>query len=514
MDQSSESRRNTGSHRHVEHEIPDFAITVAERKTDRSLWPNLVLGGDRNRFAVNYMLGAVQTPSEHKNVKDTTASSSTAGDDPFKKSETLGKVTVTSSTIANRTNLKLRANGTVQLEMAVDSSQIVSLDRPIPRAQVNDHEIVELTAVTPEQLVVFAKQTGATQIRLFDEQGKMYVIDCVVKGNQQEGGQPGGSGGRITLPPYVIEPPDILLLTPIRLVPRDPVRIQPLETVYINAENTKYNAPIAGKFKVDSSGDVVLGPSYGTVKISGLTRREAQEAVKKQLQETLQDPEVALTLDESRVEKQIEGEHLVGPDGTINLGTYGQVRVDFDTVAEARKAIQDKLNAFFFEPEVAVDVYAYNSKVYYVILKRADQGDTIQRFPITGNETALDALAQMSGLAGLSEAKIWIARPDPKGENLQIEVDWDRAPKNGGAANPQVLPGDRIFIEGAHFKPDSPISANHYPTPAYSLKKAESSNDDATSNAFVKPLESPAAQHARDRVKTPPTFVEPPTPPR
>ena len=129
---------------------------------------------------------------------------------------------MTSSTIANRTNLKLRANGTVQLEMAVDSSQIVSLDRPIPRAQVNDHEIVELTAVTPEQLVVFASKPGQHQIRLFDEQGKMYVIDCVVKGNQQEGGQlRGGSGGGITLPPYVIEPPDILLLTPIRLVPHN-----------------------------------------------------------------------------------------------------------------------------------------------------------------------------------------------------------------------------------------------------------------------------------------------------
>ena len=43
----------------------------------------------------------------------------------------------------------------------------------------------------------------------------------------------------------------------------------------------------------------MFGPAYGAVKISGLTRREAEEAVTIQLQATLKDPAVSLAIDES-----------------------------------------------------------------------------------------------------------------------------------------------------------------------------------------------------------------------
>ena len=232
------------------------------------------------------------------------------------------------------------------------------------------------------------------------------------------------------MPAYVIEPPDILLLKAFRLVPRDPVLVQPLDTVFINADGMPPNNPIAGKFKVDSNGEVVLGPIYGTVKISGLIRREAQEAVKKHLQKTLQNPEVALTLDESRIENQIDGEHLVGPDGTVNLGVYGQVRIVGDTIGEARKAIQETLSAYFIDPQVAVDVFAYNSKVYYLITKGAGTGDNIQRFPITGNETILDALAQIHATA-TAKTKIWIAGQHATGVDKLLKVDWERIIQGG-----------------------------------------------------------------------------------
>ena len=235
-----------------------------------------------------------------------------------------------------------------------------------------------------------------------------------------------------SLPPYVIEPPDILKITPVRLVSKGPVVIEPFDTVNINAENTKLDAPIAGKFKVDSSGVVVLGPSYGAVKISGLTRPEAQAAVKKQLEETLARPEVVLTIDESSIEKGIGGEHLVGPDGTVNLGIYGQVSISGDTIEQARSAIQDQLNDFFVNPVVAVDVHAYNSKVYYVISQRDGVGDSIWRFPVNGNETVLDAVAQVRGLTGLSKAKIWIARPSPTGVDKILPVAWDEITQGGG----------------------------------------------------------------------------------
>ena len=44
-------------------------------------------------------------------------------------------------------------------------------------------------------------------------------------------------------------------------------------------------------------------------------------------------------------------------------------------------------------------MFAYNSKVYYVITEGAGAGDLVARLPITGNETVLDAISQINGLS-------------------------------------------------------------------------------------------------------------------
>jgi polysaccharide biosynthesis/export protein len=249
--------------------------------------------------------------------------------------------------------------------------------------------------------------------------------------------------------PYTIEQPDVLEITPIRLISREPVRVEPLDKVILDVQNTKLDSPIKGPFKVDSSGEVTLGAGYGSVKISGLTRREAEEAVKTQLEATLAQPLVALTIDESRLELGIAGKHLVEPDGSINLGVYGTVKVDGQSVEEARKSVERQLTKWFTNPVVSVDVVSFNSKVFYVIVSASGR-DNITRFVITGHETVLEAVAQIPGLTGLSEAKIWIDRPVTGGHQI-IPIIWNEVLSAGRpAANPQILPGDRIFLSGVH----------------------------------------------------------------
>ena len=68
----------------------------------------------------------------------------------------------------------------------MNSSKIVTLDQNIPRAQVNNKEIVELTALSPTEIQVFAKKAGVTQINLWTEKGQIYTIDCVVLGDARE----------------------------------------------------------------------------------------------------------------------------------------------------------------------------------------------------------------------------------------------------------------------------------------------------------------------------------------
>jgi polysaccharide export outer membrane protein len=118
-------------------------------------------------------------------------------------------------------------------------------------------------------------------------------------------------------------------------------------------------------------------------------------------------------------------------------------------VTEARVAIQEHLKQFLDSPEVAVEVIAYQSKVYYVITQGAEMGDNVHRFLVTGNETVLDAIAQVNGLSQLSSTKIWVARPAPAGFGCQqiLPVDWQAISAGGETAtNYQLMPGDRIYI--------------------------------------------------------------------
>jgi polysaccharide biosynthesis/export protein len=152
-------------------------------------------------------------------------------------------------------------------------------------------------------------------------------------------------------------------------------------------------------------------------------------------------------------QQQITGEHLVGPDGTIKLGTYGSVYVTGMTLDQAQAAVERHLTEFLEDPKVSVDVFAYNSKVYYIITEGAGLGDRVDRLPITGNETVLDAISQINGLSRLSSKKIWIARPAPGGMECDqiLPVCWEDITKGAATAtNYQVLPGDRIFIAEDH----------------------------------------------------------------
>jgi hypothetical protein len=84
-----------------------------------------------------------------------------------------------------------------------------------------------------------------------------------------------------------------------------------------------------------------------------------------------------------------------------------------------------------------------------VVTEGAGFGDNIARFPVTGNETVLDAVSQINGLSRLSSKDIWIARPAPSGVGCDqiLPVDIEAIMKGGSTAtNYQVLPGDRVFI--------------------------------------------------------------------
>src|SRR5262249_8059637 len=139
------------------------------------------------------------------------------------------------------------------------------------------------------------------------------------------------------------------------------------------------------------------------------------------------NPQVSVALAQFRGLQQTRGEHLVRPDGTIHLGGYGCVYVAGMTLNQARCVLEEHLSKYLLNPQVAVDVLAYNSKVYYVIVDGGGYGQQVYRFPSTGSETVLDALGNIYGLPSVSSKKrIWVARPSPANWECDqvLPVDW------------------------------------------------------------------------------------------
>ena len=102
-----------------------------------------------------------------------------------------------------------------------------------------------------------------------------------------------------TLPPYVIEPPDILIISTLRVVPKPPYRVQPLDGLFVQATNTLKEQEINGIYFVEPDGNINLGLNYGRVSVSGMTIEEAQKVVQEHLGKILKAPTVQVSLAQS-----------------------------------------------------------------------------------------------------------------------------------------------------------------------------------------------------------------------
>jgi polysaccharide export outer membrane protein len=158
--------------------------------------------------------------------------------------------------------------------------------------------------------------------------------------------------------------------------------------------------------------------------------------------------------------QDISGSFQVRLDGSVGLGFWGSVPVSGLTLDQAADAIRlHLLNSESLQREkivaqnlfVIVDVLAYNSKRYYVILDGGGYGEQVYPFPIYGSETVLDAIANVNGLHTVaSKRNIWVARRTPHcGQPWQIlPVDWIGITQHGiTATNYQIMPGDRIYVK-------------------------------------------------------------------
>ncbi len=265
------------------------------------------------------------------------------------------------------------------------------------------------------------------------------------------------------LPDYVIEAPDILRIEVTRLIPKSPYRIGPGDGLLVQAARADGTLLINEQLHVELDGTLQFGSPFddpngetdpaklvdGPIQVAGLLTSEARNVIANHIAKTISEPSVRVSLAEFAGSQAISGEHLVAPDGTVNLGTYGRVRVTGLTIDQAREKINLQLSDHLQNPNATVDVYSYNSKTYYIVLQGAGLGDRVMQFPVTGNETVLDALSNVEGLSGTSSDEIWVARPgiNGYGGHQVLPVNWVAITQMADtSSNYQILPGDRVFV--------------------------------------------------------------------
>ncbi len=94
---------------------------------------------------------------------------------------------------------------------------------------------------------------------------------------------------KTVLPTYTVEPPDILVIEAIHVVPRSPYSLRTSDVLGINVIGTLPDAPISGTYFVQPGGLVNLGPPYGAVQVTGLSIEQAQEKIRAKLTESIRE---------------------------------------------------------------------------------------------------------------------------------------------------------------------------------------------------------------------------------
>jgi polysaccharide export outer membrane protein len=191
---------------------------------------------------------------------------------------------------------------------------------------------------------------------------------------------------KVSMPEYVVEPPDLVLVEVLEALP---------------------GRPISGERLVRPDGKITLG-FYGEVYVAGLTISEIKEKIVLHLRKQIPDEVLGL------IEQDEEGNF-------INVDPKDSNRV-------------------------FVDVTAYNSKNYYIQGDVAAPG----KLPITGNETVLDAINYAGGLIPTAAPQnIRLVRPAPAGACCEQTLPVNLAAIISGGdptTNYQLMPGDRVVV--------------------------------------------------------------------
>lgn len=78
------------------------------------------------------------------------------------------------------------SNPNEKLELTTNTSRILTLEKKIPRVQVNNPDLLTVTPLSATQIQVSAKKAGVTQVNLWDEDEQIHTVDVFIYGDVRE----------------------------------------------------------------------------------------------------------------------------------------------------------------------------------------------------------------------------------------------------------------------------------------------------------------------------------------
>ena len=142
-------------------------------------------------------------------------------------------------------------------------------------------------------------------------------------------------------------------------------------------------------------------------------------------------------------EADFSREVLVRPDGKISLPVLGDVQAAGFTPEALAKNLEEALARYVKTPKVSVIVRETNSQKIYVLGQVRNPGV----FPLQGNMTLLQAIAQAGGFAEWAKkGDVIILRKINEGEQ-RIIVNLNKVIRGKeGAEDVQLQPSDKIIV--------------------------------------------------------------------
>jgi protein involved in polysaccharide export with SLBB domain len=141
---------------------------------------------------------------------------------------------------------------------------------------------------------------------------------------------------------------------------------------------------------------------------------------------------------------EFSGHYVVEPDGRINLGRYGRIRVQDRTLADIDGLVADAIGVL--PPQVRVRVVEYRSQHIVLIGQVIGWQRTV---PYQGQETVLDLLQRVGGITpGAAPQGVYVVRAHlGEGRPEAFHVDLDAiVMRKDESTNVRLMPSDHVYV--------------------------------------------------------------------